>query len=275
MRLRHFAKFSLSLILALALVQSVFGQKSYLDIKYPPLKPIKLPKVTRTVLPNGMIVLLVEDHELPLVEASMRLGVGGVYDPADKVGLAAITGEVIRSGGSIAHSGDEIDEALEQVGAIVEVGIGRTSGYATVSVLKEYTDLAFGILGDILEYPAFPEDKIELAKIEQRSAIARRNDDPMEVIMREFTRLIYGPQSPYARQPEYATIDRISRADLVAFHRRFFHPNNAILGVWGDFKTDEMIAQLKRIFGGWQKVPFNRPSLPEVKYTFDYSVNYI
>ena len=275
MRLRHFAKFSLSLILALALVQSVFGQKSYLDIKYPPLKPIKLPKVTRTVLPNGMIVLLVEDHELPLVEASMRLGVGGVYDPADKVGLAAITGEVIRSGGSIAHSGDEIDEALEQVGAIVEVGIGRTSGYATVSVLKEYTDLAFGILGDILEYPAFPEDKIELAKIEQRSAIARRNDDPMEVIMREFTRLIYGPQSPYARQPEYATIDRISRADLVAFHRHFFHPNNAILGVWGDFKTDDMIAQLKRIFGGWQKVPFNRPSLPEVKYTFDYSVNYI
>ncbi len=275
MKLRFLARSFFAALLTFALVQTAPGQQSYKDLKFPPLKPIKMPKVKRTVLPNGMIVLLVEDHELPLVEASMRIGVGGVYDPADKVGLASITGEVMRTGGSTSRSGDEIDDALEQVGAVVEVGIGRTSGYAAVSALKEHADLAFGILADILEHPAFPEDKIELAKIEQRSAIARRNDDPMQVIMREFTKLIYGADSPYARHPEYATIDCISRADLVAFHRKFFHPNNVILGVWGDFKTDEMIAHLRKIFGGWEKVPFQRPSLPQVKYTFDYSVNYI
>ncbi len=275
MKSRHFAKLLLAAFLMFAFVPTAPGQQSYKDLKFPPLKPIKLPKVKRTVLPNGMIVLLVEDHELPLIEASMRIGVGGVYDPADKVGLASVTGEVMRTGGSTSRSGDEIDDALEQVGAVVEVGIGRTSGYATLSALKEHANLAFGILADILEHPAFPEDKIELAKIEQRSAIARRNDDPMQVIMREFTKLIYGPDSPYARHPEYATIDRISRADLVAFHRRFFHPNNVILGVWGDFKTDEMIARLQKVFGGWQKVRFQRPSLPPVKYAYDYSVNYI
>ena len=251
------------------------AQKSYKELKFPPLRKFEIPEAKRVELDNGMILFLIEDHELPLVEASMLIGVGSIYEPADKIGLASITGTVIRTGGSYSRSGDQIDEELERIGGSVEVSIRRTTGNASVSVLKEYADLAFDILADILRNPAFPEDKIELAKIEQRSAIARRNDSPMQIINREFYKLIYGPDSPYARHPEYATIDNITRDDLIAFHRRYFHPNNFILGIWGDFNTDDMIELVKKHFADWPRARIERPSLPPVKYEFDYSVNYI
>ncbi len=251
------------------------AQKDYRELEYPALNDIVTPTPTRVVLDNGIILYLVEDRRLPMINLSARIGVGAVNEPADKIGLAGITGSVMRTGGSASMSGDEIDETLEGLGAAVETGVGPVSGSAFMSVLKDNVDTVLPILADVLMNPAFPDDKIELAKVTERSTIARRNDDPTNMGFREYRKLIYGAESVYARHAEYATIDAITRDDLVAFHQAWFHPDNTMFGVWGDFDTDEMVKKISDVFGRWEKAGFVRPDLPEVDYAFDSSVNFI
>ncbi|MDI6447591.1 M16 family metallopeptidase [Anaerobaca lacustris] len=245
------------------------------QLKYPNLRDVAVPEVQRVTLSNGMRLFLLEDRELPLISLSGRIRVGSIYEPAEKVGLADITGEVMRTGGTMSKTGDELDDELEQIAASVETGIGQDSGYASVSVLEEDIDRGLAILADVLMHPAFRQDKIELAKMQHRSAIARRNDSPRSVASREFNKLIHGPDSAYARHTEYATIDNISRDDLVAFHKRFFGPNNMMLAVWGDFDTQEMIARIEKAFDGWEKIDLDLPAKPEVDYAWRSSVNLV
>ncbi|UCD51534.1 MAG: insulinase family protein [Phycisphaerales bacterium] len=244
-------------------------------LTYPPLHDIVVPEVQRVVLPNGMRLFLLEDHELPLIYVSARIRVGSIYEPADKVGLADITGEVMRTGGTTSKTGDELDEELERLAASVETGIGLSSGSASVSVLKEDIDRGLAILADVLMHPAFRPDKIELAKMQHRSSIARRNDLPNSIAAREFRQLIYGPESPYARHTEYATIDNVTRDDLVAFHRRFYGPNNTMLAVWGDFDAEAMIGKIEKAFAQWEMIDLDLPATPEVDYEWASTVNLV
>jgi predicted Zn-dependent peptidase len=238
---------------------------SYKDLRYPAMNKIKVPEATRYELPNGMVVYLVEDRELPVITVSALVRTGNRWEPLDKAGVASITGMVMRTGGSATRNGDQLDEELDRLGASVETGIGEDSGNASVSVLKEDIDTGLSILADILQHPAFPEDKIELAKIQVREDIARRNDDPGEIASREFERVLFGKNSVYGHIPEYATIDAITRADLVAFHKRFFQPENVMLGVWGDFKTEEMRAKIEKALGGWARGGQAKPPLPDLE----------
>jgi len=247
----------------------------YKELKYPKLGEIEIPKVERITLANGMRLFLVEDHELPLISISARIRVGSIYEPADKIGLAAITGSVMRTGGTTSKTGDELDEQLERIAASVETGIGLNSGSASMSVLKEDVDTGLEILADVLMNPEFREDKIMLAKILHRSSIARRNDNVRAIAGREFDKLIYGPASVYARHTEYATIDNITRDDLIAFHKRFFGPNNIMLGVSGDFDTREMIKKIEKAFQGWEKAGIRFPDVPEVSYEFKSTANMV
>ncbi len=267
-----------SFALLLSLLASSCSQKyaaDYKQLKYAKLGQIEIPQVRRVTLANGMQVFLLEDHELPLVNLSALIRTGSVYEPADKIGLAAITGTVMRTGGTTSKTGDQIDEQLEQIAASVETGIGPNVGGASMSVLKEDVDTGLSILADVLMNPAFREDKIELAKITHRSSIARRNDFPFSIAFREYTKLIYGPESVYARHTEYATIDNITRDDLIAFHKRFFHPNNTTLAVWGDFDTEQMIKKIEQAFKAWQKADVTPAAVPQVKYEFRPTVNVI
>lgn len=268
---------TLGLMLAVLVfaAKPVAAQKDYRELEFPPLNDIVTPTPTRVVLDNGIILYLVEDHRLPMINLSARFGVGSVNEPADRIGLAGITGAVMRTGGSMSMSGDEIDETLEGLGATVETQIGLVSGSAFMSVLKDNVDTVLPILADILMHPAFPEDKIELERVTVRSTIARRNDEPTDMAFREYRKLIYGAKSVYARHAEYATINAISREDLVAFHRDWMHPDNTMFGVWGDFDTEEMVKKISDVFGGWEKAGFVRPDLPDVDYAFDSSVNLI
>ncbi|MHC4517351.1 MAG: M16 family metallopeptidase, partial [Planctomycetota bacterium] len=244
-------------------------------LDYPKLNDIVVPEVQRLTLPNGMRLFVLEDHELPLIYVSSRIRVGSIYEPADKIGLADITGEVMRTGGTTSKTGDELDEELEAIAASVETGIGLSSGYASVSVLKEDIDRGLAILADVLMHPAFREDKIQLAKMQHSSSISRRNDSPGQIVGREFRKLMYGAQSPYARHTEYATIGSITRDDLVAFHKHFYGPNNMMLAVWGDFDAKEMTAKIKAVFAGWERIDFDFPDKPAVDYQWDSTVNLV
>ncbi|MCJ7578557.1 MAG: insulinase family protein [candidate division Zixibacteria bacterium] len=263
------------LSLSLIICSTSFGQKSYKELKYPPLHELKIPEVQREVLPNGMILFLVEDHNLPLIELSCLVRVGSVYEPADKVGLAEITGAVMRTGGTAKMNGDQIDEELDRLGATIETSIDLNQGTAYMSVLKEDIDRGLPILADILMNPQFAQDKIDLEKMNQRSWIARRNDLPIWIADREFSKLIYGDSSVYARTVEYKTIDNITRDDLIAFHQKYFHPNSVIMGVWGDFKTPEMIQKIKIAFAQWKTAKLDLPELPKVDYHFRPSVHLV
>ncbi|HEX8986197.1 MAG TPA: pitrilysin family protein, partial [Bryobacteraceae bacterium] len=250
----------------------------YKSLKFPPLHNVKVPEPTRYELPNGMAVYLVEDHELPLISASAIVRAGSRWEPAGKTGLASITGSVMRTGGTNSRPGDQLDLELDRLGASVETGIGQDSGRASVSVLKEDFDKGLDILADILQHPAFPQDKIELAKIAQRDQIARRNDNPNGIIFREFGRVLFGKDSPYARITEYDTINSITRDDLVAFHRRFFQPENVILGVWGDFDAAGVRGKIEEALGSWQRGGQPKPEVPAVdpaarERTGIYSIN--
>ena len=235
---------------------------------YPPLNQPQPPVPDRFELDNGMIVYLLEDHELPIIDISVLVRTGSLYEPADKVGLASITGAVMRTGGTTSKTGDELDEILENLAASVETGIGDDSGSAAMSVLKEDLDTGLSILADLIMNPAFREDKIGLEKVQHRSGISRRNDNPGAITRREFGRLIYGADSPYARTTEYDTINSITRDDLVAFYQKFFRPNNIILGVLGDFDSEIMLAKIQDVFRGWEPAEIDLPEKPKVPETY-------
>ena len=270
-------KFVLFSALGLGLLWSgCAGQGAdYKSLKYPKLGDVEVPEVRQVTLANGMRLFLLEDHELPLVNVSVRIRTGSLYEPAGKIGLASITGEVMRTGGTAGRTGDEIDEELEAIAASVETSIGLNSGSASMSVLERDLDKGLSILADVLMNPAFREDKIQLAKMQAGSSIARRNDSVGAVAGREFDKLIYGPDSVYARHTEYATIGSITRDDLVDFHRKYFGPNNAMLAVWGDFDTRQMIEKIEKVFDGWQKVDLDLPGAPKVEYEFRKTVSVV
>lgn len=255
---------------------TVFGAQKTIDkIKFPPLNEAKMPAIEKAVLDNGLTVYLLEDRELPLVNARVRLAAGEYLSPSEKIGLANIMGEVMRTGGTEKMTGDEIDAALEAIGASIEVNIGNTSGSASMNILSEYTDMGLQLLADILRRPVFAQDKIDLKKTALRSSIARRNDEPLDICLREFRKIIYGKDSPYARHTEYFTIDNVSRDDLVAFHKKYISPENAMLAIWGDFDKNEMLAKIKQHFADWNRGEAKVPKLPDVKYDFKPGIHFV
>src|SRR5262245_53591662 len=183
---------------------------------------VDIPQPELYQMKNGMVVMLMEDHELPLIQVQARIRTGARLEPSDKVGLASITGSVMRTGGAGSRSGDEMDEYLEGRGARVDSSIGLDSGTAPVSCLKNDFPDVLAVFSDILRSPRFDEAKLKIAKNQARTAIARRNDEPMGIMNREANRLIYGADSPYGRMTEYGTIDAITQADLKAFHDAYY-----------------------------------------------------
>lgn len=218
------------------------------------------PEPARLVLEDGMVVYLLEDHELPLVSLSATMRTGGWLEPQDKIGLAGLTGSVMRTGGGGGLTAAQIDEELEQFAIDINMSMGRQSGSASLDVLSK--DLARGmrIFAGLLRQPAFEPARVELAKLQAIEGIRRRQDNPGSIVSREFMKQLYGPEHPSARESTIESVQRITRDDMVAFHQRTVHPNGIILGVTGDFKTDEMLALLRATFGDWKK-----GEVPELK----------
>jgi zinc protease len=238
---------------------------SYKDLKYPPLPPLQVPDPTEITLSNGLKVLLLENHELPLISGAALIRTGNLFDPPDKRGLAGITGEVLRSGGTKARTGDQLDQDLENVAASIESQIGETNGTLSFSCLKENTDLVLALFRDLLSSPEFRQDKVDLAKTQSRSEISRRNDDPDGIAEREFSDIVYGRNTPYGWSIEYADIDNINRQDLIDFYRRYYFPANITLEIIGDFSTAEMKTKLDQVLGSWKYAQPAVPAFPKVE----------
>ena len=246
----------LLLAAACALAQPV---PSYKDLKYPPLPQVKIPEPKLVTLSNGMRVFMLEDHELPLIHGLALVRTGNLFDPPDKRGLAEITADVLRSGGTKAKTGDQIDEELENRAASVESGMDETSASLTFSALKENSGPVLEVFRDVLTNPEFRQDKLDLALSQTRSSIARKNDDASSIDDRELLSIIYGRDTPYGWQVEYEHLARIHRDDLMQFYRRYYFPKNIILGIYGDFSTSQMEDRLEKLFSGWT---VEQPAVP-------------
>jgi zinc protease len=237
---------------------------SYKDLKYPTLREVKIPEPAQFTLSNGIRVFLLEDHELPLIRGVALVHTGNLFDPDDKRGLSQVMAEVMRSGGTTAKTGDQIDEELENIAASVESGMDETSASVSFSGLAESTDAVLAQFKSVLTDPAFRQDKIDLSLTQLRGGIARRNDEASAIPGRELASILYGRDTPYGAQIEYEHLARIKRDDLVAFYKRYYFPKNIMLGVYGDFQSAAMRTKLENLFADWKLEQPAVPAFPKV-----------
>ncbi|MFQ5713468.1 MAG: M16 family metallopeptidase [Candidatus Scalinduaceae bacterium] len=242
-------------------------------------KPIEFtpPKPKRVVLDNGMIVYLLEDHDLPIFNVTVRFRTGAVYESKEKAGLASLVGSVMRRGGTRTRKPEQINEELEFIAASVETSIGRESGSASLSTMKKDIDKGLEIFADVIMNPAFPEDMIKKKKDETLESIRRENDSPGQIVFREFRKILYKEDHPYSRRTigYRETIENITREDMINFHNKYFHPNNAIMGISGDFDTEDILKKIKTVFAKWEKTKIDFPEVPQVEKEFQKSTYYI
>ena len=254
------------LVIALAVLApaGAAAQVATIDqLKYPRLPDFSLPKPTRAVLPNGLVVMVIEDHELPLVSVSARFRTGALLEPADKVGLAGLAGSQMRAGGTKALAPEALDRYLEGRAASIETSIGDDAGSAGMSVLKQDFAEVLQVFSDVLRQPRYDPARLEVAKRGIEAGISRQNDDPSSIAGREFRELMYGADSPFARSVTYATLQAITRDDLMAWHTKYLHPNLTILAVHGDITTAEALAAVKKVFGDWARGPKQTVTFPD------------
>ncbi|HKN32488.1 MAG TPA: pitrilysin family protein [Terriglobales bacterium] len=258
-------RYSLAAVLMFVFASSfAFGQAAdWRQIPIPPLPAFQPVEPKRIELPNGMVIFLQEDHELPLIDGFARIRGGSREEPGAKTGLVDVYGEVWRTGGIKTQTGDQLDDFLEAHAAKVETGGGLDSTSIGLSCLKADFEDVFKVFLDLLRNPEFRPDKLEIAQKGMSDAISRRNDDINEIVGRESAKLGYGTQSPYARVAEYATVAAITRQDLINWHHDHVYPNNIILGLSGDFDPAAMEAKLRQAFGSWAKGPaFKKEEVP-------------
>lgn len=239
------------------------SQQPWQQVPIPPLAKFTPQQPTRIQLPNGMVIFLQEDHELPLISATALIKGGSSSEPAAKTGMISIYSGSWRTSGTQKKSGDQLDDELEAIGAKVETGGGVDTTSASFNCLKENFDQVFADFLDVLEHPVFREDKIALVKRRLNTAISRRNDEIDSIASREAAQLGYGKDSPYAREAEYWTVAAVTRQDLLEWHKRHFAPNNIIFGMVGDFDSKQMESRLREAFGSLPKgTPYDPSHIP-------------
>ncbi|HLE85481.1 MAG TPA: pitrilysin family protein [Thermoanaerobaculia bacterium] len=222
------------------------------ELVFPPLPEFELPSPRRVELDNGMVVMLLEDRELPLVQAVALVRAGSRLEPAAEAGLAGVAATVVRTGGTEAMGPDELDDFLEGKAAVIESGAGEDQARVTLSALAEDFPEVLRVFADVLRRPAFAPERLEVALTQERAAVARQNDQPQSILFRELGERVYGPDSPYGWVPTYASLAAIERADLVAWHGRHYRPDRVILGLVGDFDSERALALVRELFGDWR-----------------------
>jgi predicted Zn-dependent peptidase len=246
---------SIAMAVAIPVLAGCAGDLALGDPRQMTFKPVEFtpPEPDRVVLENGMVVYLLEDHELPLISMTATMRTGSWLDPAERIGLASLTGSVMRTGGGGGLSAERVDEELEQFAGDVGISIGRQSGSASLDVLSKDLKRGLQILAGLIRTPAFEPARVELAKLQAIEGIRRRQDNPGSIVGREFVKLLFGADHPTARESSIESITRVTRDDLVAFHRKTIYPNGLMLGVTGDFDKSAMLALLREVFGDWEK----------------------
>lgn len=227
---------------------------------FPPLRyDTRVP--VRYILENGLTVFLLEDHELPIIEVTVQIRAGSVYDPPEKAGLASLTGTVMRTGGTRHVTPEEFDASIDKLGAHISVSVNAEETTASLWTLSEDFDRAFHLFSEMLMEPAFDPSKFSLARENFCQSLRRLPDNPQQFAMREFKKVFYR-NNPRGYAPSLDSVRRITRDDLKNFHWTFFQPQNTYLGICGDFSTEQMKTKIKEQFSHWHGNLASHPFIP-------------
>jgi len=227
-----------------------------------PLRPAQFPPFQEAALPNGMTLLLVENHEQPSLSVTLSFRAGSAYDPAGKEGLSAIVAELLTKG-TPTRGADQIAATIEGVGGSLAATTGDDFFTVATDVLSDQSDLAFELLGDVTRRATFPAEEVELARTRYLSSLEVELSQPENVATRVFAKEIYG-RHPYGRSASPASYKAITRDDVVGFAARRLRPSGALLVVAGDMTLARARALALRAFGSWRGVPPATPPPPAV-----------
>jgi zinc protease len=205
----------------------------------------------RHVLSNGVVVYLAPSKELPLIDLGMTFKGGGYLEPSDKVGLASMTTELMRTGGTEGLAPAELDEKLDFLATNIVIGARDTTCTASIDCLSANFDESLTLLMDMLLRPRFDEGKMKISVDESMEGMKQRNDDADPILSREWNMALYGEDHFEGRQATEASIRAITRDDMKAFAARVFNAGNVIVSVSGDFEVKDMLAKLEKAFAAW------------------------
>jgi zinc protease len=216
---------------------------------------VKLPKPIETTLPNGLTVMILEDHHMPTVAVSLSIsGAGGLYEPAGQRGLAGIAAQMLREG-TKTRSSKQIAEDLDRLGASVFGGAGLSSSATTLTAsgLSENFDEWFGLFTDVLMNATFPAD--ELAKLKQRqlAGLRQQRSNPNFLADERLNMVVFGSHPASATAPTAEVIQAVTAEALAKWKQDKYAPQNTILGIAGDVRAADLAPKLAKWLGGWQK----------------------
>ena len=222
----------------------------------------QLPEAKRVKLPNGLVLLLLEKHDLPLTSITLALRTGTLEDPAGKPGVSALTEEELRRGTESRTAG-QLAQQIDFLGMTLGGGGGRGGGGGgssydetdlSADFLSRDTDKALALMADVVLHPVFPADELAKAIAQRQERLKTEKDDAQTAVSRYFLTTLYAGH-PYARAFQTTTeasLGLVTRDDLVGFYHRVYTPANAVIAVAGDFNSTEMEAKLKSLFGSWK-----------------------
>ena len=214
-------------------------------------KSVDFPPYQLKTLKNGLQVLVVNHHEQPSISFRLLVKAGAMQEPADRPGVASMVATLINQGTTTRSAGD-IANAIESAGGLLAVGSGNELTYVNGAVVKDRTDLALELAADVVKNPAFSAGEIDRHRPQVMNAIKVNYEDPDYIANAVFDRIVFGAH-PYGRATTPESIARITRDDLVRFHRTWFVPNNSLLAIVGDLTADEAFAAAEKAFGTWER----------------------
>ena len=225
------------------------------------------PLAHREVLPNGVILLVAERPAIPIVVVRVGVPGGAVHDPADALGVASLTTELLTRG-TARRSGPELDRAIEFVGGSLEAGAGSDGAAVMLSVLRKDLALGLDLLVEVLRQPTFPADELARKVTDIQGALRRSEQEPATVAARELGRMMF-PGHPYGR-PAAGTIEslgKLTREQVTAFHQRHYRPDGANIVVVGDVTVGEIRRELLQRLAGWTPPPVAVGAVPKPPLT--------
>lgn len=220
-----------------------------------PTPTVPTPRIERATLPNGLDVWLVTRRELPIVNAQLVVRAGSALD-GERAGLAEMTAALMDEGAG-GRSALEVAQAVSDLGASLSVGADVERMTVSLSALSRHLGAALPLMGDVVVRPRFEQAELDRERAQRLQALRRQKDDPAQIATLRFNALVYGAEHPYGRpaQGTEASVQAVTRDDVIAFHRTWVRPNNAFLVVVGDVTMADLRRQLTRAFAGWEQAP--------------------
>lgn len=205
----------------------------------------------RHVLSNGIVVYVAEDHTFPLVSLRLLLRQGSYLEPPDKVGLASLTGRMMRTGGTESMAPDTFDEEAAFLAADLSSFGGDAQAGASLGCITPALDECLELFFDMLRNPRFDDERLQIEKGNILEAMRQRNDDAGDILSREWDFLLYGEDHYSSRRMTEAHLNNLTRADLVEFHEKYWRPENMVIAVSGDVDTTAFLAKLESYLADW------------------------